>query len=159
MPPPRHYVGSMNKPARSFAAALLTVTILAAPLTLTTGCALTVPQQDLVAKIVARRATIEVLRAKPEYRPAFSATVVVIDLLLKQDGATRADFVAAIQTLKIKELRGADGAALIADLLDILDAAVGDKPWIGDGLPRLKSVLLAVSDGIADGLALTILAE
>jgi hypothetical protein len=152
----------MRKALRQFLAAFVSLTLFVAPitiLTLGTGCALTVPQQDLIAKIVARRVTIQILRARPEYRPAFSASVVTIDLLLKKDGATRADFIAAIQTLKIKELKGNGGAEIITDLLDLIDAAVGDKPWIGDGLPRLKSVLLAVSDGLSDGLALTIMAD
>lgn len=118
--------------------------------------ACTTVQEDLTAKIVARRATIEILKAHPDYRPAFTASVLSIDLLLKKSGATRAEFIAAIQALKIRELKGANGSAIVADILDLIDIAVGQKPWIGDGLPRLKSLLVAVSDGMADGLALTI---
>ena len=149
----------MKKSLAAFLSFVLVATPPIAMLSLTSGCALTVPQQDLVAKIVARRVTIEILRARPEYRTAFTASVLTIDLLLKKDGTTRADFIAAIQTLKIRELKGNGGAEIITDLLDLIDVAAGEKPWIGEGLPRLKSVLLAVNDGMASGLSLTIMAD
>lgn len=139
-------------------AALLSITLFVAPVSLfTTGCKLSSVQQDSIAKIVARRATVQLLTQHPEYRPYFTASVLAIDLLLKRDTATRAEIVAAIQELKIRELKGPQGALLVADILDILDIAVSDKPLLSDGLPRLRSVLVAVSDGVSDGLSLTIL--
>lgn len=148
----------MKKRISPFLSTLLSVTLLVAPMSLfTTGCSLTSVQQDSIAKIVARRATVQLLTQHPEYRPYFSASVLTIDLLLKRESVTRAEMVAAIQALKIRELKGPQGALLVADILDILDIAVADKPWLSDGLPRLRSVLVAVSDGVSDGLALTIL--
>lgn len=117
------------------------------------------PQTDPIAKIVARRVTVEILRAKPEYRPAFIATTVTLDLLLKNDETTRAEFIAALQQLKIRELKGVDGALIIVDLLDLIDAAMNDKPWLSDGLPRLRSFLTAVNDGIVMGINLSVVPE
>lgn len=140
-----------------FLTALLSISILAAPISLTTGCKLSAVQQDSIAKIVARRATVEVLTRRPDYRPAFSASVLALDLVLKKEGATREDFVAAAQALKIKELRGQAGALLLNDLLDLIDIAIADKPWIGSGESRFRAFLVSVSDGLSDGLALTVL--
>lgn len=138
--------------------ALLSVTLLIAPMSLmTTGCKLTSAQQDSVAKIIARRATVELLTRKPEYRPAFAASVLALDLVLKKDGATREDFIAVAQALKIKELKGTAGSLLLNDLLDLIDITIADKPWIGNGESRLRAFLVAVSDGMSDGLSLTIL--
>lgn len=137
---------------------LLSITLLIAPMSLmTTGCKLTSAQQDSVAKIVARRATVELLTHRPDYRPAVSASVLALDLVLKKDGATREDFVAAAQALKIKELKGTAGSLLLNDLLDLIQIAIDDQPWIGTGESRLRAFLVSVSDGLSDGLALTVL--
>jgi len=137
---------------RKALAALAALTLL-----VTTSC--TTLQQDAASKIISRRATIELISHHPEYRPAFTASVLAIDLLLKRETVTRAEMVAAIQALKIRELKGPQGALLVSDILDIIDIAVTDKPWFSEGLPRLRSVLVAVADGISDGLALTIMAD
>lgn len=148
----------MKKRISPFLSTLLSVTLLVAPMSLfTSGCSLTSVQQDSIAKIVARRATVEVLTKHPEYRGAFSASVLDLDLVLKKDGATREDFVAAAQALKIKELRGQAGALSLNDLLDLIEIAIADKPWIGSGESRFRAFLVSVTDGISDGLSLTIL--
>lgn len=117
------------------------------------------PQTDPIAKIVARRVTVEILQSRPQYRPAFIASTVTIDLLLKNDATTRAEFIAALQQLKVRELKGVEGALIITDLLDLIDAAMNDKPWLSDGLPRLRSFLTAVNDGMVMGINLSTVPE
>ena len=114
--------------------------------------ACTTVQQDSITKIIARRATVETVKAKPEYREAFVLSVVAIDAVLGNPDATRDDLVAVLQSLKIKELKGADGALLIADILDGFEIAIGDKPLFGDGFTRLRSFILSVNEGMREGL-------
>lgn len=114
----------------------------------------TTVQREVTAKILARRATYEVLRAKPEYKPAFVATVTAIDALLLDETIDRAAFTLALQNLKIHELKGAEGALIIADILDIIDIAIEDKPLLGEGLPQLRAITKSLSEGIAGGIAL-----
>lgn len=106
-------------------------------------------------KIAVRRATVEVLKRKPAYKPAFVASATAISALLLDPQIDRAKVTATLQTLKIRELKGADGALLVNDILDLLDTAIADKPLVGDGLPKLKAVLDAVASGITEGVALS----
>lgn len=114
--------------------------------------ACTTVQQDSFTKILARRATVEAVKAKPEYRTAFVLSVAAVDAVLGNPDATRDDLVAVLQTLKIKELKGADGALLIADILDSVDIAIGDKPLVGGGFTRLRSFILSLNEGMREGL-------
>lgn len=92
------------------------------------------------------------MKAKPEYRTAFVASVVAIDAVAGNPNATREDFATMLGALPIRELKGAEGALLIADILDGLDAVIGDKPLIGDGLKRVRSFVLSVNEGMREGL-------
>lgn len=122
---------------------------------LLTSC--TTLQFNTGTKIVARRATVEVLKrtsTHPEYKAAIAASVTAIDQLLLQPNLDRARIAATLQGLKIRELKGSDGALLLADLLDLIDNAIADKPLIGDGLPRLQSFLRSVADGMSEAVAM-----
>lgn len=121
--------------------------------------ACTTLQRQVAAKIVARRATVEVLRRHPEHKPAFVASVTVIDGVLLDPILNRERLVLALQDLKIKELKGADGALIINDVLDLIAVAIADKPWLSDGLPELRAVAQALSEGMAEGIALSAVME
>jgi hypothetical protein len=111
-------------------------------------------QQDKLTTVAARNATAEVVRAKPGYRPAFDASVAVLDTLLQNPATTREQFIAALQALKIKELKGQAGALRIADILDAIDIVLAEPPK-PDSLPRLRSFVTAIVTGMRQGLALT----
>jgi hypothetical protein len=118
-----------------------------------TGCSTV--QQAAGTRIIVRRATVEVLKKHPTYKPAVVASAVAIDQLLLSPTIDRDKIAAAVATLKIRELKGTDGALLLRDVLDLIDVAVADKPLVGDGLPKLRAILGAVSGGLAEGAAFT----
>lgn len=126
--------------------------IVAIGLLLPTAC--TTLQREVTAKIIARRATYEVLKGHPQYKPAFVASVTAIDSLLLDETINREAFTLALQNLKINELKGAEGTLIIADILDLIDIAIEDKPLLGEGLPRLRELTKSISEGIALGIAL-----
>lgn len=124
-----------------------------ASLLITAGCSTL--QVAIGTRIVVRRATVEVLKKHPEYKPAIQASAVAIDQLLLQPELDREKITAALQSLKIREIKGSDGALLLQDVLDLIDAAIADKPLVGEGLPKLKAFLEAVSGGLSEGVALS----
>ena len=107
----------------------------------------------VIGLIGARRGTYEVVKKHPEYRPAFVAAVTVLDQQLLQDQPDYGKVVAALQGLKINEIQGEEGAMLVQDAIDMLNALLGEG-WRPKDETKAKLFLEALRDGIHRGLAM-----
>lgn len=105
-----------------------------------------------VSTIGARRGTYETLKRHPEYRPAFEAGVVALDNLLLKETVDYEGLIAALQVLKINEIKGSDGAALLRDVIDVYDALIGDTARKKTP-EQLRGWAQAIRDGVSQGLA------
>jgi hypothetical protein len=122
------------------------------PLALSTGCA-TTSQTTLtaaVAKIIARRGTVEAIRYKPEYKPGFIAAKVVLDAVVALNSPTKQDLVDAIQKLPANELKGDEGALLIADVRDLVGLLTQNFNDLD--VSGLQQIVLALDQGMTEGL-------
>lgn len=150
-------VSPMNLYRHSCFATMLCITLLAT-LFLGNGCGTTdgdrTPDWEVIAKIAARRGTVEALRRHPEYRLAFEATATGLDQLLLQDQVDYQQLHQVLAQLPIKELRGDEGALLVADAIDLYDASLGRVLRLNE-TSRLRPIAEALRDGIRGGLALT----
>lgn len=123
-------------------------TLTASLVVMMTLAACTAVTRNTIVNIGARRATIAAIQAKPEYRPAFVASVLAIDTILANPDATRTDIEKVLQTLPIKGLTGTD----ISDIIRILEGAISDTPIFGQGLSGFRNTILAANNGMREGL-------
>lgn len=106
-----------------------------------------------VSKIGARRGTYEVLRQHPEYRPAFVAGVAALDNLLLKPEPNYEELTAALQVLKIDQLKGNEGALLLRDIIDVYDILIG--PTARNQTPaQIRAWAQSIRDGVSAGLAM-----
>lgn len=137
--------------------ALLLLVLPLAPLALLMpGCATTERNERLsvVAEIAARRGTSMTLAAHPEYRLAFEAAVTAFDQLLLQPEVDYAAFTEAVQSLKIDEIQGEEGALLIADVISLYRVGLDNLLTYGDD-SRFRPVAEGIRDGVKSGVALS----
>lgn len=118
------------------------------------GCKTTQQTQltATVAHIVARRGTIEAVKYKPALRDDFAAAKAGLDALLALDNPTPEGLVAALQSIKVKELQGDAGAMAIADVKDLVNLFVGQIKNVD--VSGLKSIISAIDAGISEALGL-----
>lgn len=123
-------------------------TVTASLVVMMTLAACTAVQRNTIVNIGARRATIAAIQAKPEYRPAFVASVLAIDAVLANPDATRSDIERVLGELPIKGMQGSD----ISDIMRIIGGAIADKPIFGQGLDGFRNTILAANNGMREGL-------
>jgi hypothetical protein len=119
------------------------------------GCA-TLQQAEKwgkIAQIAARRGTYETVKARPDARAVFATVAATLDSLLIKPSMDSAEIIAALQQLKVKELKGDQGALLIGDVIDVVDIVGGDSVRLKDD-SRLRPVVTGIVTGIREGLSL-----
>lgn len=121
------------------------------------GCATTSKTQltGSIAKLAVRRGTVELLKAKPQYRPQLTAAKGALDLALSLDQPTTADLKSALATIPMKEIQGDQGLMLVADVKDLLNLLAQLVQIQNLDTSGLKDILHGVDDGLTDALALT----
>lgn len=130
-------------------------TFVAAFAVILSGCATTSKTQRwaTIAKIAARRGTVETVKSHPEYRIYFATAAEGIDALLLTNSISYDALLSELRKLPIKELKGDEGALLFRDAVDLYDAALGDVLRLKDG-SGLRVIAQSLVAGIREGLVL-----
>lgn len=105
-----------------------------------------------VIHLVARRGTFEAVKYKPEYRNDFIAAKAALDAILALGSPTPDQLVAALQSIKVKELQGDSGALAIADIKDLITLLT--SKFSNVDVSGLKQIIAALDAGISEGLGL-----